>query len=594
VRDIQRTRPLRWIAAAVALIGAFAVGGWLVQRRATPTPTVRFMLALAPDERVVDPGGIVIAASPAGDRFAYLATRAGGVRRLVLRGLADLRGKEVPGSEEASSPFFSPGGEWIGFISRGQLKKVPTAGGAAVTLSEITGPTYGATWMRDGQMAVSIGNQLLLVPASGGAARAAVRLDSSRDEVALRWPLALADGEHILFGSFPRAGVPGARIGVASIKTGKTRLLDLPGTCPVAVMDGLLIYSSAAGQLLAIPFDEKAIRVTGAPVAVVDEIVVGPGGGSAKAAASRSGSLIYLNGRPPTQVVVADTKGNLTPLLADSADFGFPRFSPDGKRVALAHLTSTRTDVWIYTLASGTLQRLTTEGTLNDRPEWTPDSRRVLFRSNRSSRDRKMAIWWQAADGSSPAELLFSAPGHDVSEGVLSPDGRTLVARVTDARGDQIVWSHPLEGDTASRVLVRSDGLGPRVSPDGRWLAYASEESGGLEVYVAPLEGPQARYQVSTDGGYSPLWSPDGRQLMYAKGQQVVAASIVFAPAFEVTERRTLFDGSFEFNPSHASFDVSPDGKQFLLPKSQGANARMIVVYNWREELASAVRSAQH
>jgi len=594
VRDIQRTRPLRWIAAAVALIGAFAVGGWLVQRRATPTPTVRFMLALAPDERVVDPGGIVIAASPAGDRFAYLATRAGGVRRLVLRGLADLRGKEVPGSEEASSPFFSPGGEWIGFISRGQLKKVPTAGGAAVTLSEITGPTYGATWMRDGQMAVSIGNQLLLVPASGGPARTAVRLDSSRDEVAQRWPLALADGEHILFGSFPRAGVPGARIGVASIKTGKTRLLDLPGTCPVAVMDGLLIYSSAAGQLLAIPFDEKAIRVTGAPVAVVDEIVVGPGGGSAKAAASRSGSLIYLNGRPPTQVVVADTKGNLTPLLADSADFGFPRFSPDGKRVALAHLTSTRTDVWIYTLASGTLQRLTTEGTLNDRPEWTPDSRRVLFRSNRSSRDRKMAIWWQAADGSSPAELLFSAPGHDVSEGVLSPDGRTLVARVTDARGDQIVWSHPLEGDTASRVLVRSDGLGPRVSPDGRWLAYASEESGGLEVYVAPLEGPQARYQISTDGGYSPLWSPDGRRLMYARGQQVVAASIVFAPAFEVTNRQTLFDGSFEFNPSHASFDVSPDGKQFLLPKSQGANARMIVVYNWREELASAVRSAQH
>jgi serine/threonine-protein kinase len=588
-----RTRPLRWIAAAVALIGAFAVGGWLMQRRTTPVPTVRFMLALAPDERVVDPGGIVIAASPAGDRFAYLATRAGGVRKLVLRGLADLRGKEVPGSEEASSPFFSPGGEWIGFISRGQLKKVRAAGGAPVIVSEITGPTYGASWLPDGRMAVSVGNQLLLVPAAGGAPRAVVTLDSSRDEVAQRWPLALGDGEHVLFGSFPRAGVPGAKLGVASIKTGATRLLDLAGTCPVAVMDGLLIYSSAAGQLLAVPFDEKELRVTGSPVAVVDEIVVGPGGGSAKAAASRSGSLIYLDGRPPTQVVVADSKGNLRPLLPDSADFGFPRFSPDGKRVAMAQLSSTRTDVWIYTLASGTLQRLTTEGTLNDRPEWTPDSRRVLFRSNRFSKDRKMAVWWQPADGSGPAELLFSSPGHDVSEGVLSPDGRTLVARVTDSHGDQIVWSHPLEGDTASRVLVRSDGLGPRISPDGRWLAYASDESGGLQVYVTPLDGPQARYQVSTDGGYSPLWSPDGRRLMYAKGQQVIAANIVFAPAFEVVNRQLLFDGSFEFNPSHASFDVSPDGKQFLLPKSQGANARMIVVYNWREELASVVRTAQ-
>jgi dipeptidyl aminopeptidase/acylaminoacyl peptidase len=588
-----RTRSLRWIAAAVALLGAFAVGGWLMQRRATPVPTVRFMLALAPDERVVDPGGIVIAASPAGDRFAYLATRAGGVRKLVLRGLADLRGKEVPGSEEASSPFFSPGGEWIGFISRGQLKKVRAGGGAPVIVSEITGPTYGATWLPDGQMAVSVGNQLLLVPAAGGSPRAAVRLDSSRDEAAQRWPLALSDGEHILFGSFPRAGVPGAKIGVASIKTGATRLLDLAGTCPVAVMDGLLIYSSASGQLLAVPFDENELRVTGSPVAVVDEIVVGPGGGSAKAAASRSGSLIYLDGRPPTEVVVADTRGNLRPLLADSADFGFPRFSPDGKRVAMAQLSSTRTDVWIYTLASGTLQRLTTEGTLNDRPEWTPDSRRVLFRSNRFSKDRKMAVWWQPADGSGPAELLFSAPGHDVSEGVLSPDGRTLVARVTDAHGDQIVWSHPLEGDTASRVLVRSDGLGPRISPDGRWLAYASDESGGLQVYVTPLDGPQARYQVSTDGGFSPLWSPDGRRLMYAKGQQVIGANLRFAPAFEVVDRQLLFDGSFEFNPSHASFDVSPDGKQFLLPKSQGANARMIVVYNWREELASVVRTAQ-
>ncbi len=593
VARVPRTRVLRWIAAAVTLVGAFAVGGWLMQRRTTPLPTVRFQLALAPDERVVDPGGIVIAASPAGDRFAYLATRAGGARKLVLRGLSDLRGKEVPGSEEASSPFFSPGGEWIGFISRGQLKKVPTAGGAPVTVSEITGPTYGATWMPNGQIAVSIGSQLLLVPTGGGRARTVVSVDSARGEVAQRWPLALSDGEHVLFGSFPRAGGPGARIGVASIKTGATRILDVPGTCPVAVMDGLLIYSSAAGQLLAIPFDENGLRVSGSPVAVVDEIVVGPGGGSAKAAASRSGSLIYLDGRPPTQIVVADTRGNFRPLIADSADFGFPRFSPDGKRVALAHPSSTRTDIWIYTFASGMLQRLTTEGTLNDRPEWMPDSRRVLFRSNRSSRDKKMAIWWQPADGSSPADVLFSAPGSDVSEGVLSPDGRTLVTRVTDSRGDRVVWSHPLTGDTTSRVLVRSDALGPRISPDGRWLAYASDASGGLQVYVKPLDGPQARYQVSTDGGYSPLWSPDGRRLMYAKGQQVIAASLVFTPSFEVVDRQTLFDGSFEFNPSHASFDISPDGRQFLLPKSQGANARMIVVYNWRKELASVVSSAQ-
>jgi len=288
--------------------------------------------------------------------------------------------------------------------------------------------------------------------------------------------------------------------------------------------------------------------------------------------------------RPPVfELALVDRAGALVRVGKLPPGTFAVRLSPDGHRVAFDTYDGA---IWTADLANIAVPRRFGAGRF---PMWSADGARILFAGADG-----MRLYWQAADGSSPAELLFSAPGHDVSEGVLSPDGRTLVARVTDARGDQIVWSHPLEGDTASRVLVRSDGLGPRVSPDGRWLAYASEESGGLQVYVAPLEGPQARYQVSTDGGYSPLWSPDGRQLMYAKGQQVVAASIVFAPAFEVTNRQTLFDGSFEFNPSHASFDVSPDGKQFLLPKSQGANARMIVVYNWREELASAVRSAQH
>ncbi len=593
LRALLRTRGLRWVVAAIALGAALVAGGWVIKHSATPRHTVRFQLELAPDERVVDPGGIVVAASPAGDRFAYLATRAGGARKLFLRGLGDVGGKEVPGSEEASGPFFSPDGKWIGFLSRGQLKKAPVAGGAAVSLSEIPDAVYGVAWMPNGEIAVSTGARLLLVPGGGGPSRTVVRVDSSRDEVAQRWPLALGDGEHVLYASFPRAGILSAKIGIASIKTGKTQILELAGTCPVAVMDGLLIYSTAGGLLLAAPFDERGLRVTGSPVAAVDEIVVGPGGGAAKAGGSRSGSLIYLKARSPTQVIVAATGGTFRPLIPGSSDFGYPRFSPDGKRVALSRTSSTRTDVWIYTVASATLQRLTTEGTLNDRPEWTRDGSRVVFRSNRSSRDKKMAIWWQPADGSGAPELLFSAPGSDVNEGVISPDGRTLIARVTDSRGRQVVWAHPLTGDTTSRVLIGSDGLGARISPDGRWLAYASEVSGSLQVYLTPLDGPRARYQVSSDGGFSPLWSPDGRRLMYAKGQQIIAATLMFKPSFGVVGRKTLFDGSFEFNASHASFDISPDGKEFLLPRSQSADARMIVVYDWQDELAALVRSAQ-
>jgi len=592
LRSLVGTRAFGFIAAAAAVGAVLAVGGLLMGDRATQRQTVRFQVELPADERVVDPGGIVFAAAPAGDRFAYLATRAGGARRLYLRGVGDLRGKEVPGSEEASNPFFSPDGKWIGFISRGQLKKVSVAGGAPVSVSEVGGGVYGVTWMSNDQMVVSTGSQLLLVPAAGGPARMAAKVDTSRDEVAQRWPLALSDGEHVLYGSFPNAGIVGATIAVASMKTGETRTLGLAGTCPVAVIDGILIYSSAAGALLAIPFDEGARRVAGSPVAVVDEIVVGPGGGAAKAGASKSGSLIYLKGRPPTRIIVADAKGSFRPLMSDSSDFGFPRYSPDGKRVALSQMTSNRTDVWIYTIASGTLQRLTTEGTLNDRPEWTRDGKRLLFRSNRSSRDRRMSIWWQPVDGSGAAELLFSSPGSDVNEGVITPDGRTLIARVTDSRGAQSVRAHPLTRDTDSKMLLSgSDGLGARVSPDGGWLAYASDASGGLQVYVTPLTGPQARYQVSADGGFSPVWSPDGGQLMYARGQQIIAATLTLTPSFGVVDRKTLFDGSFDFNASHASFDISPDGNEFLLPRTQ-SDAPLIVVYDWRDELAAVVRAA--
>jgi serine/threonine-protein kinase len=591
----RRKTAVPWIIAVIALAAAVLEGGWLVTHRAAPRRTVRFTLDIAPDESVLDPGGIVVAASPDGNHFAYLARKAGGLRKLFIRKLGDLSGKEVVGSDEAYGPFFSADGKWIGFRTGTELKKVPISGGTPVSLGETGDRFFGAASMPNGDIIMSADTSLLLIPSSGGVPRSVSKLDSSRDEVAQRWPLALSDGEHVLFGSYPVAGTVRARIGVVSIKTGKSRLLDIVGTCPVALIDGLLIYSSAAGALLAVPFDERTLRSSGSPVAVVDQVVVGPATGPAKAAASRSGSLIYLSGSSASTIVVADTQGTLRPLITNGSNFSYPRFSPDGKRIALSQVSSTGSSIWIYTIASGTLQRLTAEGTINDRPEWSPDGRSVVFRSNRSSRDNKASIWRQPADGSGAAELLFRVPGSAVNEAVISPDGRTLVARVTDPLSSNSFQARGLTGDTGTRVLSGFSGLGARISPDGDWLAYASRLSGLSQVYVTPLEGPPAQYQVSTYGGITPVWSPDGKSLLYGTTtRQIVAATLTFTPAFGITSRRTLFDGNFNFDDSHASFDISPDGRNFLIPRSNSADARLILVHDWREELSATVRAAQH
>jgi dipeptidyl aminopeptidase/acylaminoacyl peptidase len=325
---------------------------------------------------------------------------------------------------------------------------------------------------------------------------------------------------------------------------------------------------------------------------------VGPATGPAKAAVSRSGSLIYLSGSSPSMIVVVDSLGARRPLDPKASYFSFPRFSPDGRRVALSTRDerSARGSIWIYTIASGTLQQLTTAGTVNDRPEWTPDGQRVVFRSDRSSpaNKRETAIWWQRADGSDTARLLFRVAGANVNEAVISPDGRTLLARVADRQMLHSFWVRGVTGDTTPHmILPGTSGMGQRISPDGRWVAYASGLSGPMQVYVSPLTGDPARYQVSTDGGVSPVWSADGRRLMYAAGRQIIEATLSFKPSLEIVARRTLLDGNFDYVDAHASFDVSPDGKSLLVSQSQSTNARLILVHEWREELSALVRAAQ-
>ena len=270
-------------------------------------------------------------------------------------------------------------------------------------------------------------------------------------------------------------------------------------------------------------------------------------------------------------------------VLLDSARvYNHPRLSPDGRRLAVEVASSGSNEIWIADLADGTLERLTREG-FNDRPEWTPDGSRVLYSSSRS---RANSLWWQPVDGSGPAELVYQGPDA-IREGVFTPDGGSIVFRTDTPDSNRDVFRLPLAGQRVPVPILTgvNDDKHPRVSPDGRLLAYTSNETGREEVYLRALSGRAARVRVSTGGGGEPLWSPDGRRIYYRAGAALMAAAVAASPALAITGRDTLFTGRFTTSSWHPNYDVAPDGKSFVMLRPLEEHRQLVMVVNWIEEL---------
>lgn len=335
---------------------------------------------------------------------------------------------------------------------------------------------------------------------------------------------------------------------------------------------------------MAVPFDERRARATaGAAALVLDSVSIGVTGAS-RAALSSSGSLAYQTGGAAQQLVLAGAGGAMRVLILQPRNYTQARFSPDGKRVALSVSSGTSTDIHVYEIATGTLTRLTTEGATNDRPEWSPDGRRVLFRTDRIASAN--SLWWQPIDASGPAELVVGGAAVDAWEGVISPDGSTVLYR-TGTTGAANVWARQVKGDTTAKPFVQTPFTewAARFSPDGKWVAYASDESGVFQIYVKPFPGPGPRVLVSVNGGENPVWSRDGHRLFYVKDQQVIVATVTLSPSFGITAQQTFLEGDFSFLPGHASYDVTPDGKELLLLKLVGSDSPLIVAEGWRYEM---------
>jgi len=366
------------------------------------------------------------------------------------------------------------------------------------------------------------------------------------------------------------------------LSTRSSKSLGIPSVNALGVIDDHVIYATRDNVLMAVPFDPSQGRTTGVPVRVATDVSVGVVG-AAKAALSLSGTLAYRSEAQGSRIVLTNGSAPAEVVLSEPRAYAYPRFAPNGKRLAVSIEAGTRSDVWLYDLPSLTSTRVSLGGSANERPEWTPDGQRVLYRSDEGTYS---SIWWRPADLSAPAARVL-AGGLDIFEGVIAPDGQSIVYQENSNIGIR-----QLTGNAAPMMVAATAHLEyqARVSPDGKWIAFVTDESGSEQVVVQAFAGTGVRVQVSTNGGSEPVWSRDGRRLFYRANKKFIAATITSAPTFAVASRDVLFDDRFVSAAApHANYDVSLDGKRLLVLDAV-EDAQLFVVHNWGIEVRAQLR----
>jgi Tol biopolymer transport system component len=388
------------------------------------------------------------------------------------------------------------------------------------------------------------------------------------------------DGKTVFFTIGSQAGGLGDEIGVTTMDKRVIMRTTLSGTQALGYDDGRLYYVQQDGAVMAVPFDLRKLHTAGQSIATGDIVTMDARG--ARASLSSTGHLAFVAGSARKLPVVVGANGSTAAFNVTEREFDWPRYSPNGRDVAFTIAERGRSDIWIYHVGTGTFERLTTDGTTNDRPEWWPDGRSVIYRSNRAG---DFAFWRQPADGSGKAERLTPALDVPVQEVVVTPDGKTMLLRVDTQKQARDILTMPV-GGTTPQVFVGSafDELTPRISPDGKWVAYTSNESGRDEIYIRAFPGPGGRVLISDGGGSEPLWSRDGKKVYYRRGQDISAASLTLGQEVTVTSRTPILSGSYAVNRLHPSYDVAPDGRLLMLRDSEG-ELQLTVVLNWAQAM---------
>jgi len=593
----RRTRTIIWSLAVLAAL-SLAITFWsLLRAPSSPTrPIVRLSVTLPPSERLGLGLTPVLALSPDGSRLVYVASRAG-TNQLYVRSIDRTEATPIPGTEGGESPFFAPDGQSVGFFAEGKLKSVSMSGGAPSTLcSAVT--ARGASWGADGNIIFTPSlafSGLFRVSANGGTPQGLTRPDLKKGEISHRWPEILPGGQAVLFTSWTGGNFDDARIEVLSLRTGEQRVVLQGGTDARYIPTGHLVYGRA-GELWAAPFDLKRLQVTGPPVSILQGVTMRSTTGAVEFTSSIDGSLAYVPGAPKGgegTLVWVDRTGAAQALPAPPRVYTAPRLSPDGRRVALG-ITAPTQGLWVYDLTRGTLTRLAETG-LVPFPIWTPDGNRLAFTlpGHQLPSEAQGAFWnifWMPSDGSGAPDRVTTSQNAQWP-GSWSPDGRRLAFTEADPTTGYDIWVLTIEGERKAQPFLQtpSNESAPMFAPDGRWLAYASDETGRKEIYVRPFPGPGGKYQISTEGGTEPVWARSGRELFYRNGDKMMAVAVETKPVFAAAKPRLLFEAPYEpaLYTFLADYDVSPDGKRFLMVKaSEGESVAQInVVLNWSDEL---------
>jgi Tol biopolymer transport system component/predicted Ser/Thr protein kinase len=572
---------LGMIASAVAVVAVLVaiVGWWYATRPAPLRPLVRLNAEISADTPLAGAGGVV-ALSPDGTRLALILRDADGKVRLHTRLLEQNQATALAGTENAFSPFFSPDGEWIGFFADDKLKKISVQGGAAVTLCDAPDPD-GASWGDDGNIVAALNGRaggLWRVPSSGGTPVPLTKLNPG--EVTHRWPQVLPGSQAVLFTASTVLGnYDEANIDAFSLRTGERKTVQHGGFFPrylaTSSGGGHLVYLHQS-TLFAVPFNPGRLALAGVPAPILEDVSGGAGGGGLFAfggAPSGPGTFVYLAatelGLPISWL---DSAGKTQPLHAPPGFYYSLRFSPDGKRLAFALAGSTGVDIWVKDLDRDTTSRLSFLAGMNRLPVWTPDGKSIVFRSENSPAP---GLYWIRADGSGETQRLSDGK-LDEWPFSFSPDGKRLAFSANGNGGSPDIFTAPIEGDPGRGTLgVRLGkpelflgtpfGEGHSMfSPDGRWLAYTSDESGTSEVYVRPFPGPGGRSQISKGGGLFPLWSRDGRELLFQTldGRVMAVGYSAKGDSFDAGKPRVWSEARLLKVAGMPVYDLAPDGKR--------------------------------
>jgi serine/threonine-protein kinase len=637
-------RALPW-AVAVALGAALvaAVLAWAPWRTA-PAPTPRKLLAsIGTDAGLSTTLGAAAILSPDGTTLAFTAVPARQTRpTLFVRKLDELQAMALSGTEDATSPFFSPDGQWIAYFAGGQLKKVSTTGGASIKLCDAPNGR-GGTWTDDDTIIFTPDNsstmRLMRVPAAGGAAAVFGTLGTSA--TTQRWPQALPGGRSVLYTEHSATGnFDAANLVVAPISGSSAEASAKAGGAPKVVVrggyygryvssdlgssmsgpgspkrdqrggGGHLIYMNQ-GTLFAVRFDLDRLEIIGPAVPAIEGIATLQATvGGAQLAISADGTIVYVPGivsAAATPIDWLSRDGKTSPLRADKADWANPRFSPDGQKLTIDISDGKQRDVWVYDVARGTLTQLTFDAANDAKPVWTPDGRRIVFASDRV-KPGVPNMYWMSADGTGQVSRLTDSPNIQWPYS-WHPSAKSLAFAETRGATGADLMILPMEGDatrgwtpgTPTVFLgTKATEAAPRFSPDGRFITYTSTaESGGptFDIYVRPFQGSGGPWRVSTTGGVYPEWSAPTHELLFANYLDPTPSKIMAAPyavvgdSFQAQTPKVWSSTSVQrVVPSNSAYDLHPDGKRIaaaaVVDQSGIVQDKVVFVFNFAEYLA--------